>query len=114
VKKQLVQYWHITNVPPARPMKKRRIIKPLALSTSPVQAVGIDDKQRTIENKTLAPYLSHSGPKRNRMKMVPVTPAIDELHISSFVNFNVCCISGRRGEAANQLKYAMKKLHHAQ
>jgi hypothetical protein len=45
------------------------------------------------------------------MKMVPATPTIDEVHISSFVSPRVSRISERRGAMANQMKKAIKNDH---
>ena len=39
---RLVQYWHMTKVPPAIPMNNRRTASPMALLTRPVQAVGTE------------------------------------------------------------------------
>jgi len=59
-------------------------------------------------NKTRAPYTSQRGPRMKRIKIVPPTPAILEVHISSFVRPSSSLMAGRRGETANQMKKAMK------
>jgi hypothetical protein len=101
----------MTNVPPAIPMKRRRIAKPVAVSTKPVHAVGIEAEQRTTVKRIRAPYLSQPGPRMKRMKMVPATPTIDEVQISSFVSPRVSRISERRGAMANHMKKAIKNDH---
>ena len=108
---RLVQYWHMTKVPPAKPMNVRRMQSPRAVWISPVQAAGIDAAHKTIENNTRAPYLSQSGPTINRIIIVPPTPAIDEFQISCLVKPRDAWISGKSGEIANQIKNAMKKAH---
>jgi hypothetical protein len=39
---RLVQYWHMTNVPPAIPMKKKDAKVPRQISAKPVQAVEME------------------------------------------------------------------------
>mmetsp|Transcript_13031 Transcript_13031/g.17463 ORF Transcript_13031/g.17463 Transcript_13031/m.17463 type:complete len:211 (+) Transcript_13031:1011-1643(+) len=109
-----VQYWHMTNVPPAKPMKRRRTARPAAELTRPVNAVGIDAKHRMTVKRIRGPYLSHAGPRTNRMKMVPPTPAIEDVQICCLVKSSVSLISDRSGAIANQMKKAMKKDHQEQ
>ena len=80
----------------------------------PVHAVGMEAKQRTEPNSTLAPYLSHMGPKSKRTKIVPPTPTMEDVQISFFVSSKDFWISPRRGVIANQIMNAMKKAHHEQ
>jgi hypothetical protein len=101
----------MTKVPPAKPIHARKMTKPLAVWTKPVHAVGMEAPQSTIENKTLAPYLSQRGPRINLIKIVPPTPAIDEFQTSCFVRPKDFWISERSGEIANQMKNAIKKDH---
>jgi len=108
------QYWHMTKVPPAMPMNRRRTARVAAELISPVQAVGIDAAQRTTVKRMRAPYLSHAGPRRKRMNIVPATPTILDVQISSLVSFSVIWISDKRGVIENHMKKAMKNDHHAQ
>ena len=101
----------MTKVPPAIPMNVRRITRSVAVCTKPVQAVGMEAPHKMIVNKTLAPYLSQRGPKMNRTRMVPPTPAIDDVHTSRCVRPSDSRISGSSGEIANQIKKAIKKDH---
>mmetsp|Transcript_24214 Transcript_24214/g.31539 ORF Transcript_24214/g.31539 Transcript_24214/m.31539 type:complete len:226 (+) Transcript_24214:1003-1680(+) len=111
---RLDQNWHITKVPPAIPMKRRRMARPAAEFTRPVIAVGIEAQQRTIVMRTRAPYLSQAGPRMKRMQIVPETPTIDEVQSSFFSKSKLSWISERRGATANQMKKAMKKPHQEQ
>ena len=86
----------------------------MALLTSPVMAVGIEAMQRIMANGIRAPYLSQTGPRRKRMKMVPPTPTMEEVQTSFLVMPMSSRISERRGAMANQMKKAMKKPHHEQ
>src|SRR5210317_1806983 len=99
----------MTKVPPAAPMKRRMMARLVALETRPVQAVGIEAKQRTTVKRTRGPTLSQKGPRRKRMKMVPPTPTMEDVQISFFVKLSVSRISERRGAIENQMKKAMKK-----
>jgi hypothetical protein len=99
----------MTKVPPAVPMNKRRTVNPVEEFTNPRQAVGIDAKQRTLVKRTRDPTLSHRGPNRKRIKMVPPTPTMLEVQISSFVKLKVSRISESNGAMANQIKKAIKK-----
>ena len=103
-----VQYWHMTNVLPPKPMKNRRTASEVALLTRPVQAQGILAKHRMILMGILAPYLSQRGPLMNRSKMVPATEQIFEVQISFFVSPRVILISASSGAMANQMKNAVK------
>mmetsp|Transcript_23247 Transcript_23247/g.65872 ORF Transcript_23247/g.65872 Transcript_23247/m.65872 type:complete len:217 (+) Transcript_23247:895-1545(+) len=114
VNMRLVQYWHVTKVPPASPMKPRKMMRPLAELMSPVMAVGMEAPHSMTANRTLAPNLSHNGPTTKRTAMVPPTPAIDDVQISCFVNPKSSLISLSSGDMANQMKKAMKKHHHEQ
>mmetsp|Transcript_23246 Transcript_23246/g.65867 ORF Transcript_23246/g.65867 Transcript_23246/m.65867 type:complete len:217 (+) Transcript_23246:895-1545(+) len=114
VNMRLDQYWHITKVPPATPMKRRSTARPVAVCTRPVHAVGMEAEHRTTANKMRAPYLSHPGPRTKRMKMVPPTPTMLEVHTSCLVILRSSRISPRSGAMANQMKKAMKKHHHEQ
>ena len=104
----------MTKVPPAVPMNKRRIASPVAVSTKPVQAVGMEAQQRRTAIGIRAPHLSQQGPNTKRMKMVPPTPTMDDVQISCLVKPKVSRISERRGVIANQMKNAMKNPHHEQ
>lgn len=99
----------MTNVPPAIPIHSLNTARPPAEFTNPVIAVGIEAMQRTAANKTRDPYLSHKGPRTNRIAIVPPTPTIDDVQISFFVSPRLCLISGSNGETANQMKNATKK-----
>mmetsp|Transcript_6679 Transcript_6679/g.18654 ORF Transcript_6679/g.18654 Transcript_6679/m.18654 type:complete len:201 (-) Transcript_6679:191-793(-) len=109
-----VQYWHMTKVPPTRPMKRRRTMRPEAELTRPVQAVGMAQQHRTPVKRMRAPYLSQRGPRTNLMQMVPATEMTEEVQISFLVMPRSGPISDRRGAMANQMKKAMKKHHHEQ
>lgn len=104
----------MTKVPPAVPMNKRSTERPTALFTSPVQAVGMDAKHRTILKRRRAPTLSQSGPSKNRIKMVPPTPTMDEVQICSLVKSRDVRISDNSGAMANQMKKARKNAIQAQ
>lgn len=104
-----VQYWHMTKVPPATPIKALRTYNCVAVCTKPVQAVGIDAKHRTTLKSTRAPYLSHRGPNRKRTAIVLPTPAIEDVQICFLLNPKSERISLSRGEIANQIKKAIKK-----
>mmetsp|Transcript_2278 Transcript_2278/g.3915 ORF Transcript_2278/g.3915 Transcript_2278/m.3915 type:complete len:206 (+) Transcript_2278:1175-1792(+) len=108
------QYWHMTKVPPAMPMKRRNITSPVAELTRPVKAVGMEAVHRTTAKRMRAPYLSHAGPSANRMRMVPATLTMLAVQICFFSSWRVSLISGRSGAMANQMKNATKKFHHEQ
>ena len=104
----------MTKDPPATPIKRRNTARLVALLMVPVMAVGILAKQRTQAKGMRAPNLSHMGPRMKRMAMVPPTPTIDEVQISSLLNPRVVLISDKRGAMANQTKKAKKKPNHCQ
>jgi hypothetical protein len=114
VKKRVVQYWHMTKDPPAIPIKRRRTANPPAELTSPVMAVGMAATQSTALMRMRLPYLSQSGPNRNRMKMVPPTPTMLAVHSSVAVKLRVFWISDWSGVMENQMKKAQKKDTHEQ
>jgi hypothetical protein len=62
----------------------------LAMSTNPIGIRG--------------PYLSQKGPKANLMKIVPVTAAMDEDHISLSDIFSVAWTSDNNGVIENLTK----------
>ena len=101
----------MTNVPPAIPIKVLKMDKSRASRINPVHAVGMAAPHKQTLNKIRAPYLSHSGPTKKRTKMVPPTPAIDDVQMSLPVKSNVSLISGSKGLMANQMKKAIKKDH---
>jgi hypothetical protein len=104
----------MTKVPPAVPMKRRRMESPVAEFTKPVHAVGMEAKHKRIAIGMRAPHLSQAGPRAKRMKIVPPTPTMEEVQISSLVNPMSSRISERRGAMANQMKKAMKNPHQEQ
>jgi hypothetical protein len=104
----------MTKVPPALPMKRRTRVRLRAELMNPVQAVGMEAKQRTAHMGIRAPHLSQAGPRAKRMKMVPPTPTMEEVQICSLVKPKSSRISERRGAIANQMKKAQKKLHQEQ
>lgn len=104
----------MTKVDPPRPMKKRRIIRLVEEVTTPVKAHGIDAPIRIKPIRTRAPNLSHIGPKRKRMKMVPATELMLDVQACWPVRLRVFLISGMSGAMANQMKKATKKDHHEQ
>ncbi len=108
------QNWHITKVPPAEPMNKRRIARPVALLTVPVRAVGMEAKHKTAAIGIRAPHLSQAGPRMKRIRMVPPTPTMEEVQISCLVKPKSSLISERRGAIANQIKKATKNPHQEQ
>ena len=89
-------------------MKRRRTYRPDAVLTRPVQAVGIAADISIKLKRVRAPNLSHNGPNRNRMTIVPPTPIMDEVQISSFDKFKVSRISARSGVIENQRKKELK------
>lgn len=91
----------MTNVEPPIPMKKRMAANPSADVTKPVSAVGTALMKRIIPIGILGPYLSHKGPNRNRIKMVPDTAVIEEVHISCLLISNVFSTSFRSGDIEN-------------
>lgn len=108
------QYSHITKVPPAIPIHVLTMTRLVAELMRPIHAVGMDAAQRIIRYRILAPYLSHSGPNRNRTKMVLPTPAIDDVQMSRLVKSRSVWICGRRGPIANQMKNATKNANQVQ
>mmetsp|Transcript_850 Transcript_850/g.1028 ORF Transcript_850/g.1028 Transcript_850/m.1028 type:complete len:206 (-) Transcript_850:194-811(-) len=114
VNMDVLQYWHITNVDPPRPMKKRRMASEVAEVTSPVHAHGIEAPISTQPMRRRAPYLSQSGPSKKRMKIVPATEQMLDVHACWPVRPRVFLISGMSGAIANQMKNATKKVHHEQ
>lgn len=90
-------------------MKKRKIARLVAELTTPVNAHGMEAPISTVPIRIRAPNLSHIGPNKKRMKMVPATEQILEVHASCAVRPNVFLISGIRGAMANQMKKARKK-----
>ncbi len=91
----------MTNVEPPIPMKNRMEANPSADVTKPVSAVGTALMKRIIPIGIRGPYLSHKGPSRNRIKIVPDTAVIEEVHISSLLIFNVFSTSFRSGDIEN-------------
>lgn len=104
----------MTKVDPPRPMKKRVIARVVALFTSPINAQGILAPINTNPIKVRAPYLSQRGPSTKRMTMVPATEQMFEVQISCLEMSREIFTSERRGEIANQMKNATKKVHHEQ
>lgn len=90
-------------------MKRRRMIRPVALLIKPVQAVGIEANRRTNVKRIRGPTVSQRGPSRNRTITVPATFAILDCQISPLVRPRVSLISESRGVMANQTKNATKK-----
>jgi hypothetical protein len=80
----------------------------------PVHAVGMAARQRMMTIGRRAPYLSHKGPRRNRIKTVPHVLAIDVVQTSDLLNLSESEISGSRGLMENQTKNDTKTLHQAQ
>jgi hypothetical protein len=113
-KKRDVQYWHMTKDPPATPMNNRKTANPVAELTRPVMAHGMAAKHNTVDIKMRLPYLSQSGPNKNRMKMVPPTPTMLAVHSSCVVNPSDLRISAWSGVMENHTKNALKKENHAQ
>ncbi len=56
-----------------------------------------------------APYLSQTGPRRKRKKIVPETAMIFEVQICCLLSSSVFATSDMRGARANQMKKAQKK-----
>ena len=50
------QYWHMTKVPPAKPMHSRVTVNPAPFWTKPRQAVGMLAAHNTSRYKMRAPY----------------------------------------------------------
>ena len=96
-----VQYWHITKVLPAMPMKSLQMMRPALFWTNPMQAVGIAETQRIAPMVRRAPNLSHMGPLMNLMATVPATEAMLEFQICCFVRLRVSLTSGKSGAMAN-------------
>ena len=55
-----------------------------------------------------APYLSQTGPRRNRKKMVPDTEMMLDVHSCCLLRPSEIFTSDRRGAIANQMKKAQK------
>lgn len=104
----------MTKVPPAHPMNNRRMERPTAELTNPVQAVGIEHRTNTTAMGIRAPHLSQAGPSTTRIKMVPATLEMLEDQISWSESWRSSRISLRMGEMANQMKKATKKPHQEQ
>ena len=104
----------MTKVDPPRPMKKRRIERLIAELTTPVKAHGMEAPISTKPIRIRAPNLSHKGPNKKRMKMVPATEQIFDVHACCGVSLRVFFISGIKGAIANQMKKATKNVHHEQ
>ena len=104
----------MTKVDPPRPMKKRRMARLVAEVTVPVKAHGMEAPISTKPIRRRAPNLSHIGPNRKRMKIVPATEQIFDVHASCGVRLRVFLISGIKGAIANQMKKATKKVHQEQ
>ena len=83
------QYWHMTNVDPPIPMKNLNTVKPVALFTNPVSAVGHALQNKMIPIGILGPNLSQKGPSTNRMTIVPTDAAMDDVQISESLSCNV-------------------------
>lgn len=88
----------MTNLPPATPTKSCRAARPLAELTKPVQALGMESTQRKTTKRMRAQCLSQISRNRKRMKMVPPTPRMDEVHISPLHKFRKEGGNGRHAE----------------
>ena len=75
---------------------------------------GMAAKHKIAAMGIRAPYLSHAGPKINRMAIVPATLVMLEVQISFFVNSSVIRICDSSGGIANQIKKAIKNPHQEQ
>lgn len=80
----------MTNDAPPSPMKKRTMVNPKALCTSPVNAVGMALAMRVMNSGIRGPNLSTKGPNRNRTKKDPDTAAIEDVQICCLVNPRSC------------------------
>merc|ERR1719506_2435441 len=80
---------------------------------SPVSPVGIAPMKRTIDMVQRGPYLSHMGPKKRRITMVPQTATMELVQICCFEipmpTGSGSLIVDRRGVMLNQQKKARKK-----
>ena len=79
----------MTNVEPPIPIKNLNTVKPVALFTNPVIAVGHALQNKTIPISILGPNLSQKGPSEKRMTIVPIDAAIDDVQISESLMRNV-------------------------
>ena len=61
-------------------MKKRRMESEIDDVTRPVHAHGIEAPMSTQPIRRRAPYLSQSGPSKKRIKMVPATEQMLDVH----------------------------------
>jgi hypothetical protein len=88
-------------VDPQIPIKNIKIVSPVAVLTKPVSAVGIALTSRIMPMRNRGPNLSTNGPRRKRMRIVPVTADMEDHHICSFEKPNVDWTSERSGEREN-------------
>jgi hypothetical protein len=91
----------MTKVEPPIPMKNLKIASPEAVLTKPVRAVGIALRNRMMPIGNRGPNLSTNGPRRKRIKIVPVTEQMVAVQSCSVVRSNVVWISCWSGEMAN-------------
>jgi hypothetical protein len=98
----------MTNEDPAIPIKKRSVMRPAAVLTSPVRAQGMDATQRMAAMGSLAPYLSQSGPMSILMTMVVASLAMEEDHTCFLVRLKSFWISPSKGATANHTIKARK------
>mmetsp|Transcript_31084 Transcript_31084/g.75132 ORF Transcript_31084/g.75132 Transcript_31084/m.75132 type:complete len:323 (+) Transcript_31084:583-1551(+) len=112
VNMRVVQHWHITKVDPARPMNRRMQISPVSEFTNPMHAVGMLANINTVPMGILAPNLSQMAPNWKRMTMSNATAQMFVVQISCLDRSRSLAMRGRSGAMANQMKKAMKKLHH--
>lgn len=91
----------MTKVEPPIPMKNLKTASPVAVLTKPVRAVGIALRNRIMPIGIRGPNLSTNGPRRKRMKIVPVTEHMVAVHSCSVVRPKVIWISYWSGEMAN-------------
>ncbi len=82
--------------------------------TSPIRAQGMEANINTHPIRIRAPNLSQRGPRMKRMIMVPATEQMFEVQMSCLEISSDSFTSGRRGAIANQMKKAMKNVHHEQ
>jgi hypothetical protein len=68
----------------------------------------------TIPIKILAPNLSHNGPNKKRITIVPATEQIFDVHACCGLRLRDFLISGINGAIANQMKNARKKQNQEQ
>ncbi len=85
------------------PMKKRRTVKPADELTNPVKAVGQALQNRIIPIGILGPNLSHNGPSKKRITIVPMEAAIEDVQISESLMFKLFCTSFNNGVMENLL-----------